>query len=351
MSLLGWTTLTLLFIAWTLQEPSIPQFTRVKSNTPIPLDSKHMSASLYYPTIDGTSLHAWFATPGQGPTRGKKWPLVVMAHGFSAQKDFGIPAFANEFLDLGFAVLAFDYRTFGGSDGEPRNVVHVQSHLEDWEASLDYVFTQESLPINKTKVAIWGSSFAGGHVIVIGATSKHKSQLKAIISQVPFVDGIKSLMGLAPTYGILPLLQATGLSIKDLVRRSLGLSRQYIPLLAEGNNELRVLPTDDCYAGYGQLLPKEPLGGWKNQVAASIFLEFPLYRPTSYASEVVPPVLLLIAENDALCDPSAVRALGEKLKNKELVVLPKAGHFDPYVKPRFAETIEAEKNFMLKHLN
>ncbi len=66
-------------------------------------------------------------------------PVVVAAHGIAGQKDMGLEPFAETFASKGMAVLLFDYRNFGGSEGEPRNWVSPRRHLQDWDAALDYV--------------------------------------------------------------------------------------------------------------------------------------------------------------------------------------------------------------------
>ncbi|GAA0253347.1 alpha/beta hydrolase [Haladaptatus pallidirubidus] len=63
-------------------------------------------------------------------------PCIVMGHGFSGTKDLGLPAFAERFAANGFAVLAFDYRHFGESNGDPRQVVNVERQREDYHAAI-----------------------------------------------------------------------------------------------------------------------------------------------------------------------------------------------------------------------
>ena len=63
----------------------------------------------------------------------------MAAHGIAGQKDMGLEPFAELFASRGMAVLLFDYRNFGGSEGEPRNWVSPTRHLQDWDAALDYV--------------------------------------------------------------------------------------------------------------------------------------------------------------------------------------------------------------------
>ncbi len=74
-------------------------------------------------------------------------PIVVLAHGIAGQKDMGLHPFAEVFAQRGLAVLVFDYRNFGGSEGEPRNWVSPKRHLEDWDAVLDYVRVRPKLAL------------------------------------------------------------------------------------------------------------------------------------------------------------------------------------------------------------
>ena len=82
-------------------------------------------------------LHGLPLLPAQGQRA--RPPVVVMAHGIAGQKDMGLQPFAEAFARAGLAVLLFDYRCFGGSDGEPRNWVSPARHLQDWTAALEYV--------------------------------------------------------------------------------------------------------------------------------------------------------------------------------------------------------------------
>src|SRR5690348_5827522 len=65
-------------------------------------------------------------------------PCVVMAHGTTGTMDFGLDRHAQRFAAAGFAVLAFDYRHFGASDGRPRQLVDVGRQVADWRAAIRY---------------------------------------------------------------------------------------------------------------------------------------------------------------------------------------------------------------------
>ncbi|WP_218568274.1 alpha/beta hydrolase [Pseudomonas sp. Larv2_ips] len=80
------------------------------------------------PTASGDEIEAWVYLPGgTGPH-----PVVVMAHGIGAIKACGLAPFAERFREEGFVAIAFDYRNFGGSDGQPREVLSVPRQREDY---------------------------------------------------------------------------------------------------------------------------------------------------------------------------------------------------------------------------
>ena len=62
-------------------------------------------------------------------------PGVVMGHGFSGTQD-RLFYNAERFAEAGLAALTFDYRRFGESGGEPRQLVNVEGQLEDWRAAI-----------------------------------------------------------------------------------------------------------------------------------------------------------------------------------------------------------------------
>jgi dienelactone hydrolase len=101
-------------------------------------------------------------------------PVVVMAHGFAGERTIRLPTYAERFVQRGLAAYLFDYRSFGDSDGEPRDYVHPHRHVEDWRAAIAHVRSLSQ--VDGSRLALWGTSFSGGHVIVIAAEdSEEKS--------------------------------------------------------------------------------------------------------------------------------------------------------------------------------
>ena len=107
-----------------------------------------------------------------------------MAHGFSGVREQRLDAYAERFAQAGMAVLVFDYRHFGASEGEPRQLLSIARQLEDWRAAVAHARSLEG--IDTKRIALWGSSFSGGHVI---ATAAKDPDVAAVVSQAPYTDG------------------------------------------------------------------------------------------------------------------------------------------------------------------
>jgi pimeloyl-ACP methyl ester carboxylesterase len=281
----------------------------------------------------GTRCSGWLYVPA-----GKqKPPVVVMAHGFGAEKTFGLPWYAERFAQNGLAVYVFDYRNFGHSDGQPRNLVDPQRHNEDWRNALTHV---RRLPqVDPQRIGLWGTSFSGGHVIVTAARDQN---IKAIVSQVPFVDGMASLAGYRPGF----VLKALVFGFRDLIR-SFSSGPPYMVPVVGRPDEFAVMNGEDAWAGYMALVPKD--AQITNQVPARILLKVGTYRPIKYAPRVNCPCLMMVADKDRYIPVKAVLRTAERLPQVEVVQRP-VGHFDIYQGEEFETAVQRQTEFFLEHL-
>lgn len=111
-----------------------------------------------------------------------------MAGGWCYVKELAQPQFAESLAQEGFAVLIFDYRGFGGSSGEPRQHIDPWRQIEDYRNALSYLETRED--VDSERLAVWGISYSGGHVLILGALD---SRVRAVCSIVPVIDGWDNL--------------------------------------------------------------------------------------------------------------------------------------------------------------
>lgn len=160
-----------------IAQGSIPKQIRVQKGNRNEAISKMPFRDIEFKTFDNLTLRGWLFTPSSFTG---ELPCLVMAHGFAAHKEMGLNNFAEYFTsNLRIACLAYDNRCLGTSDGEPRREIIPGLQINDYSDAITFV---QSLPeIDPDKIAVWGSSYSGGHVLTVGAVDR---RVKAVISQV-----------------------------------------------------------------------------------------------------------------------------------------------------------------------
>ncbi|MGR4846916.1 MULTISPECIES: alpha/beta hydrolase [Rhizobium] len=132
------------------------------------------------PAEGGIDLGAWLFVPEGVGAR----PAITMAHGFAGTREHGIERFAQAFAVAGFVVLVHDHRNFGTSGGDLRGDIDPWRQVADWRRAISYL---EARPeVDPTRIGLWGTSYAGGHALVLGATDR---RLRCIVAQVPTISG------------------------------------------------------------------------------------------------------------------------------------------------------------------
>jgi cephalosporin-C deacetylase-like acetyl esterase len=264
-------------------------------------------------------------------------PIVIMGHGVAAQKNFGLMPYAERFVKKNMAVFLFDYRTFGKSDGTPRQVVDPFRHLEDWKAAIAHVRNIQE--VDNNRIALWGSSFGGGHVI---ATAADEEGISAVVSQVPHV----STLALLTTRNLPDIFRSAVYGIYDLIRTALGMSPHYSPVIARPGS-FAIMNTEESYDGYMSIMGKDRK--WENKLTSRIFIKILFYNPTNKAKRVKAPVLIMAAAHDSLVPLAAIKKCAAKLPKGELVVMD-CNHFAPYTGDTFLKYIDHQVAFLEKHL-
>ena len=280
----------------------------------------------------GTACAAWLYRPAVVPA-----PIVVMAHGFSATRELRLDAYAERFADAGLGVLLFDYRSFGASGGEPRQVVSIRAQLDDWRAAVAYARGLDW--VDPERLALFGSSFSGGHVTTLAAEDH---RVAALVAQCPFEDGLATLGTLHPR----DLVRLVALALKDQLAAALGRPPVYIPAVA-APGEVGAMTTPDSEPGFRALVPDGAT--WENRVAARVVLSLGTYRPGTKAGRITCPGLWCITDTDSLCPADRTARLAARAPRAEIKHYP-IGHFDIYVGEWFERAVADQRDFLLRHL-
>jgi fermentation-respiration switch protein FrsA (DUF1100 family) len=243
---------------------------------------------------EGVTLRGWFY-PAEGVSSSA--PAVVMAHGFSAVKEMYLDRFAEVFAAAGLNALVFDNRNFGASDGEPRQEIDPWAQVRDYRDAITYAST---LPdVDASRIGIWGSSYSGGHVLVVAGVEGKPPAMVPVVDEDP----------LAPS----------------------------------------ALPTADSWQWFTETA-KTRAPAWRNEVTLRSVELFTEYEPGSYLPYISPtPLLLIVAVGDHLVPSElAIAAYDKAHEPKKLVILPGA-HFDAYGKG-FESASGPARDWFTQHL-
>jgi cephalosporin-C deacetylase-like acetyl esterase len=283
----------------------------------------------------GVTLRGWLFLPdGPGPH-----PAISMAAGYAGVRNHALEPFAHAFAEQGFVVLLHDHRGFGASDGEPRHDVDPWRQIADWQRAISYL---ESRPeVDPTRIGLWGSSYAGGHAIVLGATDR---RVRAVVAQVPTISGYEQgLRRVAPD-----AVAALEESFADDQRRQFRgepLARQAI--VSADPRVPAAYRAQDAIDFYTMPVPD---GAWQNTITVRSTRAARMYEPGAWIARVSPtPLLLIVALADTVTVTDLALAAYERaLEPKKLVTIP-GGHFDPYLS-RFDRSSAAAGAWFAEHL-
>jgi uncharacterized protein len=287
---------------------------------------------------DGVLCRAWLYVPEHAESEVR--PCIVMAHGFGATRDASLAPYAERFAADGYYALVFDYRHFGASEGSPRQLLSVARQLADFQAALDYARTLPNVDPNR--VALWGSSFSGGHVVVAAARDQ---RVVAVSSQCPMMDGQAASLALVRDQGLLAGLRVTLHGLWDLLRAAVGASPHLIPIAGEPGT-VAAMSAADAKPGYDSIVPP----GFVNGVAARIALFLGTYRPYRYASRLPCPILIQICEQDSVAPASAADKAAKLAGDRAEVQRYPFWHFDVYKGAAFERSVADQRAFFRRTL-
>jgi fermentation-respiration switch protein FrsA (DUF1100 family) len=272
------------------------------------------------------------------PTGVTSPPVVILGHGLGATREMRLDAFAERFAQTGIAALAFTYRHFGDSGGQPRQLLSIKRQLADWDAVIAYVKARPD--VDSTRIAVWGSSFGGGHAITVA--SRHP-ELRAAVSQCPFTDGLASALALGPVSSskLLPSVA------RDYVSMLLRRRPATIPIAAPPG-QLALMNAADALPGYAALVPAGTT--FVNEAAARVVPTIATYRPGRAAKKVKFPILFCVSNTDSVTPPAQTLRYARTAPRGEIKRYD-AGHFDFYLGEPFEALVRDQVQFLSRHLH
>jgi fermentation-respiration switch protein FrsA (DUF1100 family) len=272
------------------------------------------------------------------PDRHGDVPCVVIGHGFDGVREQRLDAYAERFAQAGLAAMVFDYRHFGSSDGKPRQLVDNKAQLEDWRAVI--ARARELDHVDPDRIALWGTSTSGGHVVQLAAEDP---QIAAVVAQVPLADGIAQLRS-TPIGKTVRLVWA---ALKDRIGSAFGRDPFTVPAVGRPG-ALAAVTSPDALTGLDRITPAETT--FKNEVAARFALGTAFYRPGRRAGDLRCPLLVCLADGDRVIPAKPALAMVEAAERGELRRYP-FGHYAMYVGDGFERAVRDQTAFLCRALN
>lgn len=296
-------------------------------------DRVRRRSELRIAAAEAGEIDAWLYLPdGSAPH-----PTVVMAHGIGGIKAGGLAPFAESFVDAGFAAIVFDYRHWGGSSGQPRNLLSVRRERQDYRTVLSWARRHEALDVDR--LFIWGTSFAGMHIVELAAT---EPGLAGAIAQCPLVDGLAAVTNVPVARG----LRLTATALADIAGTWMGREPRLVPISVPPN-EFGLIATDDALEGLHRLDPGD--GSWPNDITARSVIDIAVHRPVRKARRIGCPILMVVAEQDTMAPTAPAVRVAARAARGELY-RSRGGHYDVYEGGLdHTNVVRVEVDFLRRH--
>src|SRR6185437_3632373 len=240
-----------------------------------------MRRDVEFKTEDGVTLRGWHYLPER---RASKLPTIVMAHGYSAVKEMHLDRFAESFAGAGLASVVFDNRNFGASGGEPRQEIDPWQQISDYRDAI--TFSETLGETDPERIGIWGSSYSGSHVLVVGATDR---RVKCVVSQAPMISGhdnIRRLVRADFIAGFQHMFE------EDRRSRYAGNPPAMVHVVSEDPAGPAALASADSGKWFTET-GRSRAPAWKNEVTLRSVEMVCEYEPGSYVGFISPTPLLL----------------------------------------------------------
>jgi fermentation-respiration switch protein FrsA (DUF1100 family) len=265
-----------------------------------------------------------------------------MAHGFPGVKEQYLDRYAEVFAAAGLAALVFDNRNLGASDGEPRGEIDPVQQVRDYRHAITYARTLPEL--DRERVGAWGTSYSGGHVLMLGAIDR---RVRCVVAQVPTISGPVAASRRLRS-DLVPSLLARFDADRDA--RFAGAPPATLPVVAEDPTAPCAIPGPDAWAFF-EGTRRSIAPAWRNEVTLRSAEMMRENEPGTWVPRISPtPLLMIVATQDTLTPTDlALDAYNRALEPKWLVLVP-GGHFDPYTGAGFEASSAAARDWFAQHL-
>ncbi|MEM1506186.1 alpha/beta hydrolase [Domibacillus sp. 8LH] len=258
-----------------------------------------------------------------------KLPAIIVGHPFGGVKEQTSGLYAQEMAERGFVTIAFDASYNGESGGEPRNIASPEAFVEDFSAAVDFLGTHDL--VDRDRIGVIGVCGSGGFTIN-AAQADPRLKAVATVSMYDMGRANREGLGLAPV--------ADEVMTEEEWRAALEEAAEQRWIEAEGGEPIQNLvgsavelkPSQEAAAAEFAEYYGTPRGQHPRSVPMSLTSRGALmnFFPFEQIETISPRPMLFIAGENAhsrYYSEDAYELAGEE---KELYIVPDAGHVDLY---------------------
>jgi len=263
----------------------------------------------------------------EGMANGEKRAAIIMGQGFTGLKAM-LAEEAVRLAAAGFVVLAIEYRGFGESGGEPRSHVIPRNQVDDFRNAICWLEQQPF--VDSDRIGLWGTSFGGGVVIYAAALDK---RIKAVVAQMPIVDGWRWMQALRTTEQWEALCDRLIEARRERCRTG---AHHYVPAVASfKSGEFCAMPADDEITGFAQA-SMEAFPGRRGDVTIETIDHILDWRPIDVIQRVAPRPLMIVAASgyDINHPLEHVMEAFHKAREPKAISFVPCGQMDLYMEPQ-----------------
>jgi dipeptidyl aminopeptidase/acylaminoacyl peptidase len=297
----------------------------------------HQSRQVDFYSGPGYKLSGTLFTPDPATRPADGFPGIVLCLGYRPVVGMFAPKYAQGFAELGYAVLFFEYRGFGASEG-PRWRHIAQEQLEDVRNAITFLSSCED--VDASRIAVWGdASFGGAHAVMAGAED---DRVRCVAATTPFADGELLLKSTRSAWEWAEFSRRVAADREVRARTGAGEDVEAFEIIQfEASSHARTLK-------HGQKHPdllalRYPLAPTTDAIMA--------YKPVEHVHKLAPKALLLVAaEHDHTTPAWHAQMLYDAARGpKRLVILRGAGHTDVHGR-RLVDVMRIGAEWLARHL-
>ena len=275
---------------------------------------------------EGTELVGWLARPNIAA----KYPLIILTHGLSGIVDLDLERYAAVFTDAGYACFAYDHRSWGRSAGWPRGETDPWRQVADLREAISYARTLSD--IDPERIGLWGTSYAGGHVLT---TSALDGRVRCAVAQVPLFSGSRTFDAWVPA------------EKRDKFRARLDADRD----ARRSGRPPATIPAALPDSETEQWIKRNDVNGsYRNELTVRSFDLLRSYEPIAFVEQISPtPLLMIVATNDLQTPTAWQLEAFERIGEPKRLVEIDCRHYDVYM-DNFDEAAASALDWYREHL-